>query len=151
MSCLGGKHLPLSSDEVLLEIHNIVSAIIYLEKHGNEKDFEKAIDKVVVLIKNENIIDVRMFANWFSKMFHESVSSEDIEKINKAKEVKSMLSLLAEQIKQKGLEQGLEQGILKNKKENAKNMLLKGFSLTDISEITGLSEKQICKLDKKGY
>ena len=47
---------------------------------------------------------------------------------------------------EKGLEQGLEQGILNGKTDDAKKMLLKEFSIEDISDITGLSIEKILEL-----
>ena len=44
---------------------------------------------------------------------------------------------------EKGREEGREEGIKSNKIETARNMINKGFSVDDIVEITGLSEKSI--------
>ena len=44
---------------------------------------------------------------------------------------------------EKGREEGLEEGIKSTKIETARNMFKKGFSVEDIVEITGLSEKSI--------
>ncbi len=46
---------------------------------------------------------------------------------------------IAEQLEKKGIEQGIEKG----KIENARAMLAKGYSLTDIVEITALTEAQL--------
>lgn len=46
----------------------------------------------------------------------------------------------------KGLEQGLEQGKLKRELEIAKNMLAKNIEVSIISEVTGLSIKEINQL-----
>lgn len=45
-----------------------------------------------------------------------------------------------------GLEQGIEQGILKTQIEIVKKMQTTGFTIKQISEITGLSEEQINKI-----
>jgi conserved hypothetical protein (putative transposase or invertase) len=44
--------------------------------------------------------------------------------------------------REEGREEGLEQGVI----ATAKKMLIKGFSITDISEITGLSQEEIKRL-----
>ncbi|MBE6141135.1 MAG: hypothetical protein E7172_06395 [Firmicutes bacterium] len=44
---------------------------------------------------------------------------------------------------EKGIAQGIEKGIEQNKITVAKNMLKKNIDMTDIVEITGLSEKRI--------
>ena len=55
-----------------------------------------------------------------------------------------------EQGLEKGIEQGIEQGIDlgvdKGIKAIAKNMKIKGFNVSEIIEITGLSEQEIEKL-----
>ena len=61
-------------DEVLERLHNLVSAIIYLEKRRDEKGLKKAINKVIEMIRDENIIDVKMFTIWFNRMFHQKVN-----------------------------------------------------------------------------
>ena len=47
----------------------------------------------------------------------------------------------------RGLEKGLKQG-LERLRETAKKMLEKGFSITDISDITGLTKEEIERLKK---
>lgn len=47
--------------------------------------------------------------------------------------------------KKHGIEQGIEQGIELRNIEIAKNMLKKNISITDIAEITGLSQEEIIK------
>ena len=43
-------------------------------------------------------------------------------------------------------EEGIEKGIEKGKLEAAKKMLVKGYSIADISDITGLSTKELERL-----
>ena len=52
---------------------------------------------------------------------------------------------------EKGLEKGLEKGVEKEKIEAAKIMFAKGMSISLISEITGLSEKELLKLQSEGH
>jgi predicted transposase/invertase (TIGR01784 family) len=111
------------SDETLLKLRNLIAAVIYLENRRDESELEQAIDQVVYLIKKENMIDIKTFAVWFRNMFDQNASLEDVEKINSLAEVKSMLTLMAEKIEERGIEQGIEQGKL----EDARNMLRKGF------------------------
>ena len=56
-------------DETLEMLHNLVAAIIYLEKRKDKKALKEAIDKVIEMIRQENIIDIRMFTIWFKRMF----------------------------------------------------------------------------------
>ncbi len=44
---------------------------------------------------------------------------------------------------ERALEEGREEGQLKNKLETARKMLYKGFSVSEIQDITGLSEEEL--------
>jgi predicted transposase/invertase (TIGR01784 family) len=59
------------------------------------------------------------------------------------------MTTTAERLINQGIEQGLEQGILNGKLADAKKMLLKGFSIEDISDITELSVEKILTLQNK--
>jgi len=50
---------------------------------------------------------------------------------------------------EKGIEKGKEEGLKKGNLENAKKMLLKGFLISDIVDITGLKESEINNLKNK--
>ena len=126
------------SDKTLDHLHNLVAAVIYLEKQKDENKITEAIDKVIEFIKNENIIDIRIFTLWLKKMFRASVSEEQIEKINNIKEAKSMITLLAEKIEKKGKIEG--------KIEDAKVMLQDGFTIEQVMKYTGLSREDVIKL-----
>ncbi|WP_051575213.1 hypothetical protein [Sporolactobacillus terrae] len=49
--------------------------------------------------------------------------------------------------KKEGIEQGIEQGERKAKEQFARKLLQKGMSHAEISELTGLSDKEIIKLE----
>lgn len=49
---------------------------------------------------------------------------------------------------EQGIEQGREEGINKRNLEIVKNMLSKNYSVSDISDLTGLSTSEIEKLKK---
>ena len=57
--------------------------------------------------------------------------------------IKEAERLVIERGKVEGRQEGITEGMEKGKIEAAKSMLIKGFSLGDISEITGLSIKQV--------
>ena len=137
-------------DENLERLHNLVAAVVYLEKQNDETRINEAIEKVIGFVKDEDIIDIRMFAVWLKNMFRADITDEQIGKITNIKEAKSMLTVLAERIEKKGKIEGkLEgkiEGKLEGKIENAKKMLVKGYSIEDIADITGLSIEQIEKL-----
>jgi len=86
------------ADSVLLQIKSLASAIIYLEKQEDEAGIKEAIDKIIELISEEDIIDMEVFAKWFKRVFSSSVELEDRNKITSLVEVNSMLLELVERI-----------------------------------------------------
>ncbi|QAA24086.1 hypothetical protein C0674_12330 [Sporolactobacillus terrae] len=49
--------------------------------------------------------------------------------------------------KKEGIEEGIEQGERKAKEQFARKLLQKGMGHAEISELTGLSDKEIIKLE----
>lgn len=137
-------------DETQDKLSNLVAAVVYLEKQDEPEKLSAVVDKIVKFIQDEEIIDIRMFTNWLKKMFRSEMKSEEIDKIRDIQEAKSMLTQLAEKIEQKGIEKGkLEgktEGLREGKIEMAKRMKEKGTDYHFISEITGLSLKEIEQL-----
>ena len=125
-------------EESLLKLHNLVSAMMYLEKNKDEKKLREVIKNVIELIREENILDVKMFARWINRIFEKNICDEEIEKIKDITEVKSMLETLVENIKKEGIK---ETEIL-----IAKKMLKDKISIEIISKYTGLSLKEIEEL-----
>jgi predicted transposase YdaD len=109
-----------------------------IEKGKDKNALKKAIDKVIEMIRQENIIDIRMFTIWFKRMFQQKVDFEETEKITNLMEVTNMLTAIADQIKLEGK--------LEGKLEDAKKMKEEGFDITIIMKITGLSKEEIEKL-----
>ena len=50
---------------------------------------------------------------------------------------------------QEGLQQGLQEGAVKKAMETAANMLRKEYPVSEISEMTGLTQEQILELQKQ--
>ena len=57
-----------------------------------------------------------------------------------------MLAELVEKIKNEGKREGKREGIRDGKRETAKKMLLKGFNVQEIAELTGLTKKEIVSI-----
>jgi predicted transposase/invertase (TIGR01784 family) len=129
-------------DNVLLELSNLVAGVIYLEKQDDEKKLAQALEKVVEFIRKENIIDIRVFAQWLKGMFRTEVDDKFVSRIRDIKEAKSMLSEVADKLIKKWKKEGREEGITKT----AKKMKQKGLDFALISEVTGLSIEEIEKL-----
>lgn len=56
------------SEETLLKLNNLVAAVVYLENQRNDEKLQKAIEKVVEMIKNEHILDLEQFIVWVRRM-----------------------------------------------------------------------------------
>ncbi len=141
-------------DEVLDKLSNLVAAVVYLEKQNEVKNLDIAIEKVLEYIKNESIFDLKIFTNWFTNMFRAEIDPVLVERIKDVTETKSMLTLLAEQLRNEGeligieigIEKGIEKGKIQGKIEAAKGMKEEGLNIDVISRITGLSKEEIEKL-----
>jgi predicted transposase/invertase (TIGR01784 family) len=116
--------------------------MMYLEKNKDEKKLREVIKNVVELIKEENILDVKMFARWINRIFEKNLCDEEIEKIRDITEVKSMLETLVENIK----EEGIKEGIKETEISIARKMLKEKFPIEMIEKITGLSVREIEEL-----
>jgi predicted transposase/invertase (TIGR01784 family) len=139
-------------------VKGLVSAIIYLEKQGDEAALGQAIETVIELIREEQSEQLRMFSTWVNRMFGKVLSEEETERITKLTEVKSMLAQLAEDIEKRGIKLGEERGIklgeergekrgeMQKAREDARRMKARGYPVEDIVEITGLSAEEVEKL-----
>jgi predicted transposase/invertase (TIGR01784 family) len=137
-------------DRVLKRVKGLVSAIIYLEKQGDEAALGQAIETVIELIREEQPEQLRMFSTWVNRMFGKVLSEEEAERITKLTEVKSMLAQLAEDIEKRGIklgeERGEKRGEMQKAREDARRMKARGYPVEDIVEITGLSAEEVEKL-----
>ena len=86
------------------------------------------------------------------------ISEDEIKALQSKKIAKESMiqsfNLLIEQVAEKkglkkGREEGLERGREENQREIALNLLKKGIEVSDISEITGISEDEIKALQSK--
>jgi predicted transposase/invertase (TIGR01784 family) len=141
-------------DRVLKRAKGLVSAIIYLEKQGDEAALGQAIETVIELIREEQPEQLRMFSTWVNRMFGKVLSEEEAERITKLTEVKSMLAQLAEDIEKRGIKlgeergekRGVNKGVKEGKREDARRMKARGYPVQDIVDITGLSAEEVEKL-----
>jgi predicted transposase/invertase (TIGR01784 family) len=153
-------------DRVLKRAKGLVSAIIYLEKQGDDAALGQAIETVIELIREEQPEQLRMFSTWVNRMFGKVLSEEEAERITKLTEVKSMLAQLAEDIEKRGIKlgeergiklgekrgiklgekRGVNKGVKEGKREDARRMKARGYPVQDIVDITGLSAEEVEKL-----
>jgi predicted transposase/invertase (TIGR01784 family) len=137
-------------DRVLKRVKGLVSAIIYLEKQGDEAALGQAIGTVIELIREEQPEQLRMFSTWVNRMFGKVLREEETERITELTEVKSMLAQLAEDIEKRGEKRGMKlgenKGLKEGKREAARRMKARGYPVEDIVDITGLSAEEVEKL-----
>ena len=145
------------SQETLEEVKGAMAAIICLEKEKDEKSLKQAVHKVHKLLENEESEEFRMFMVWLNKMFYGVFSEDEIDKISRQKERKSMLAELVQRIEDRGLEQGLEQGkvlgleqgITTERLKTAQKMLSQGFPDEQIIQLTDLSPEELKTLQSQ--
>jgi predicted transposase/invertase (TIGR01784 family) len=129
-------------DEVLERIRGILSAVMYLDKRRNATELRNAVDHVIGMLEKERPEQLRMFRVWLNRMFHMAVTGEQRYRIDELMEVKSMLSEVVDQIKNKGRQEGLREG----RRAAALHMLRKGYPLNDVMEVTELPRNEIARL-----
>jgi len=155
--------------EDLLKICNIVSTLFLAESYY-DIDLLKA-EFLKLFQKDGDRQAVSLLLNWFKQLSeHQRIDASDYQELEHvykdAEEVRSMLITALEkerkELYQRGLidgveegilkgiregrEEGIEQGIEQGKLEDAKIMFAKGMSLSLVSEITGLAEEKLLKL-----
>jgi predicted transposase/invertase (TIGR01784 family) len=151
------------SKEFLKDLNNTAAALFYTE-NCSEEELRRDIDTIAAMLKKERPDEITLFVNWFKYMFQ---GRDDIvEEIRGIEEAKTMLRssinrmskrLIAEGKREglqrgiqegieKGLQRGLQRGIYEGKLDTAKALLGKNMPVKEISEITGLSVKDIEKL-----
>ena len=106
----------------------------------------EAVDTVVELIEEEHPEQLRMFTVWLNRMFHDVLNDEEIGKIKKLTEAKSMLAQVVEQMEARWEARGEARGMQQKARENALNMKTRGYPAKDIADITGLTLEEIQKL-----
>lgn len=135
------------SKDFLKKMKNSVAALFFTENCSNE-ELNKEIETVVRLLKTEKSAEITLFINWFKHMFEDK--KELVEEVKGLVEVKSMLRTSIKKLKEDAIKDGLQKGILKGEHQKAiqtaKALLKEKMTLEKISEITGISVKEIKKL-----
>jgi len=136
----------------LKSIHNIVSAVFYVENlaPGQLKD---EVRSVIQLIEKENPDLIQLFRRWMNNLF-KKIEDENLGKINDAitqiTEVKNMFETALEEygvkIKEEGIQQGLQRGQKIGVINTARNLKREGIAINIIAGCTGLSVEEIEEL-----
>ncbi len=133
---------------------------IYLEMpkfNKTEKELKTRFDKWLFVLKNLHKLD-RIPDDLKESIFEKLFETAEIAKFNKEeaqayedslkyyRDLNNSFDTAREESRIEGLREGIEQGIKQGKIEDAIKMLEKGFEITLIAEITGLTEQEIKKL-----
>ena len=130
-------------EETLFKLNNLVAAVIYLEKQRNADKLQEAIEKVVEMIKNEHILDIKQFTVWARRMLTVPTDTEElIQEIHTITEVKPMLTKIADQIRAEGKAEGENA----RAREAACRMLDEGLDTELVVRVTGLSREEVVGL-----
>ncbi len=133
------------SKDFLKSLKNSVAALFYTE-NLSEEELQKEIEIIIELLKKERPDEVKLFINWFKYIFQDR--KKLVKEVQEIVEVKTMLSTTVKKYGEKLILQGKLEGIDEGIKKTARAMLNKKMPVNEISEITGLSIKEIEKLVK---
>jgi predicted transposase YdaD len=131
----------------LESIQNFVSVLFQLEKTPAEQVGRELLVCLVQLLKERPRLQ-RPFAAFISQIYFKS--KVDVERLyREAKSAEEVTDMLSKNV-DRWIEEWKAEGMAKGKAEGdakvrqvAKNLLAKGMSISDISEITGLQEEEI--------
>ena len=129
-----------------------------------KNDTSKEIDNLYDMVKNEKPDEIAVLTNWLRVILRDD-TTRIYHEVKQAEEIRTMFATKLEQYGEKLRKEALREGKLQGKQEGkqegklegklegihekavqtAKALLKKGMPLKDISEITGLSIKEIKK------
>jgi predicted transposase/invertase (TIGR01784 family) len=137
------------AEDTLFELNNLVAAVIYLEKQRDAKKLKHAIENVVEMIAREDILDVKQFAVWAKRMLTVPDTEDLIQEIQTITEVESMLTHIADQIREEGIAEGIAEGENAKAISTAKRMVEEGLDTEMIVRVTGLSRETVKTLRRE--
>jgi predicted transposase/invertase (TIGR01784 family) len=140
--CIVEREIP---DETLFQLNNLVAATVYLEKLKDSRTLRNALDRIVEMLRGEDILDVDRFAAWAQMVLRPRTDKKLTQRIHSLSEVKPMLARLAEQLRDEGREEGREIAL----RDVALRLLRKGRPLEEIAEATGLPVEELADMRRQ--
>ncbi|HBJ2623327.1 Rpn family recombination-promoting nuclease/putative transposase [Clostridium botulinum] len=150
------------SDDELLNISNMISAVFLLDQEIDEQELMKRLKKIIYILKKVSPEQFSVFKKWLKNIVKPRVRDDlqgeinDVLEKSNQEEVDFMVSNLGKTIErmqdkaiEKGIEKGLEQGIEKKAKETAIKAINLGMSNEIIIELTGLTDEKINDIRKE--
>ena len=140
------------TEEELINDETIISKAMLVERSKTKEEIEKAINKIILKITKEN--EIESIYNFLNYIWSERLDKDTVKALSqklKEKGVRNMtgLEILYNEYDKKfkeGRNEGIREGIREGNLKIIKNMLKKKLSIKDISDLTGINEKQIIKI-----
>lgn len=132
------------SRKSLLKIHNAVSAIFFIE-NIDSNEFSDAVNELIVVLEDVSPSEMKSFKIWFNSLLRDRsiiIPEDQLEKLDKPKEVLPMFAASLERLEKTFVQQGIEKGVT----QIAITLLKDGADLDFISRITGLTIEELKKL-----
>ncbi len=156
------------SQESLKELKSINASLFRLEMAGDKEIGKCALRLTRILKKEANPELKRDFRLWLNQLIRGyGIKPKEVDKIideleaGKVTNLESNIKKIKKESEEKGIEKGIVKGVeigtertrkeerakaAKERKEIARKMLLRGDNVSDVAEITSLSEAEIKKL-----
>ena len=134
------------SQEELYEKNTMIAYLMMLEKSKTKEEYEETIERMINKLKKENINEMARFVRYIlSYVLEEEKVEKIIEELSK-KGGKSSMPTALERFMLQERQEGKTEGRKETLMSVIKNMLKDNMSMDKISKLTGLSEKEIEKL-----
>ena len=140
--------------ETLNRLHNLVAAVILLERQQDEEGLSRTIMQVIEFVKSEKISVIQDLLVWMGKLFKDGPEPEAVQQLRDLGGARTMLSELAKKVNRNAelaakAEKAHLEGVLEGELRTAKAMLRKGIALETVLSCTGLTEDQLAREMKK--
>jgi Uncharacterized conserved protein len=138
------------TEEELLEVSNLVSAVFLLDSNVNEKQLIRRLKKSIFILRKITPEQFTIFKHWVNgivkKRLQEDIKQEVEDILNKSdqREVENMVSNL-----ERTLEKMEKKAIERGKIETATEMIKEGEPIEKIKKYTKLDENKILELIKQ--
>lgn len=140
------------SDDELLNISNMISAVFLLDQEIDEQELMRRLKKIIYILKKISPEQFSVFKKWLKNIVKPRVRDnlqgeiDDVLEKSNQEEVDFMVSNLGktiERMQDKAIERGLKKGIEQGIEQTAKKAIEMGMDNEIIMNLTGLSEEQI--------
>ena len=120
-------------------------------KYATRKDRQAAVVELLIALLKDAPEDIEPIAYYLVRVYgYDEQTLRKIIREVQPREEEKMMSQFAREIESKALQEGIQQGMQQGKQEKAIEMagalLSKGMDISEVSEVSGLSEKEIRKL-----